>query len=186
MTWFVGQQRQAVVHRVFASGLGHFVHETLVGVAVLLVAHGAVVTDAQTCIMDHQIVLAVGDAIRRHSVLDHERIECVFWQTKRTLCDGLRSDTVVNTGGLAIGIHASSQLVDGHGAVEVMGHVIFTRPDQLDRQLDCFGNLSSLDHVVEFDTATKTTTQEGGLHVHIFGLETQSCGSCTLCTLLEL
>ena len=83
------QHGHAVLDGVFASSQSHLVNEAFVGETVHVVAHTAPVTDTQTCVMDDEVVLCVGDVVRRNSCFHHERIHGVFWQAESTLCDGL-------------------------------------------------------------------------------------------------
>ena len=88
-TWLVFQQRHAVLVRVFAGCGGQLVHEALVGERIHVVAHGAPVAHAHAAVVNDQVVLRVGDAIRPHGGFGHERVHCVFGQTKGALGDRL-------------------------------------------------------------------------------------------------
>ena len=67
-----------------------------------------------------------------------------------------------------------------------MGHVVFTRPHQLDRLAHRLGDLRCLHDEVQLDTTTETATQESGLHRDVFRLEAQHRSHSTLRALLEL
>ena len=84
-TWLTCEQAHAVLIRVFASGFGQLVHEAFVGEGVHVVTHRTPVAHAHTRVVNHQVVLGVGNVVARHRSFGHERVHRVFGQTKSAL-----------------------------------------------------------------------------------------------------
>ena len=86
----------------------------------------------------------------------------------------------------ALRVQPGLQLVHTHRTVEVMRHVVFTRPQQLDRPSHGFGDLRRLHDEIKLNPAAKTTAQERRFQIDVFRLEAQRRGHCALRTLLKL
>ena len=90
-TGLTGKQAHAVFIRVFARGFGQLVHETLVRKRVHVVADRTPVAYANAGVVNHQVVLGVGNAVTRHCSFGHEGVQRVYGQTKGALRNRLRS-----------------------------------------------------------------------------------------------
>ena len=86
----------------------------------------------------------------------------------------------------ALCIQPGLQLVDTHGAVEVMGGVIFTRPHQLDWLAHGSGNFRRLHNEIKLNASAKATPQKRCFQADVFGLDAQGSRDRTLRTLLKL
>ena len=149
-------------------------------------AYRAPVAHTQTAVVNHQIVLGVGNLIRHDTGFRHERVQGVFRQTKSTLGDGLRRELEIKSCRLAVGAQRCGQLVQGHGAVEIVPGVVLTAPQQLDGFANRLGDLGRLHNKVDFKTATKTAAQESRLQCDVFRLDTERRRHTAFSTLLKL
>ena len=79
----------AVCVGILAGIFGQLVNETFIGKHVHAVAHCAPVAHTHTRVMDHQIMLGVGNVVACNRGLGHERIHRVLGQPKGALGDRL-------------------------------------------------------------------------------------------------
>ena len=179
-------ERHPVGIGILTGGHGEFIDEAFVGERIQGMADGAPVTDAQSGVVDHEIVRLVRDGIRRDGGLDHECIERVLREAKRALRDRLRRELERERDWPAGGVEPGLESVQRHRAVEVVRHVVFARPEQLHRFADCLGNLRRLHDEIQIEAAAKTPAQEGRLDGDILGLELQRGRHGALRALLKL
>ena len=78
---------------------------------------------------------------------------------------------------MALGINRSAQLRHMHGTVEVVGHVLFARPNQLHGfSVASHGHTHGLGDVVHLQPPPKSATQQGDMQRDLLGIHTGHLG----------
>ena len=103
----------------------------------------------------------------------HERIHTLLHRTReQARGDGGRRDLILVGGRHAVGIQRHLNLLQADRTIGVVHHVIFARPDGLDRHArHCFRDYRGLCNKVHFNLATETTTQIGRVNVDLLRLQ---------------
>ena len=183
----LGQQRAPVVDRVFAGGGRQLIDERLVGERIDAVRDRAPEAGRHGGVLDEHAGELVRDVVGRRCRLEHERIDAVLdergEQPLRHRRAGVR---VLHRHRLARCVEPGGQFDVADRAVVVVRHVVFARPDQLDRHAGGLGDFDRLAHEVDLDAATEAAAQEGGAHLDLLGLHVQHAGDHPLRQLLKL
>ena len=171
------QQRQAVSHRILAGDSGTFVDEGLVGEGVHVVADRAPVAHPHTGVVFDRVVARRRDVVERHAGFGHQPDRRLGRQAEGPCGDRLRGHAPGHRRGLAISADRRGNLVHAQRPVEVVLHVVFTRPHQPDRLVrHRLGELRGLQDVVVVDAPAEGTTEKGVLDRHVLDLQLQHLG----------
>ena len=171
--WLAAEQRHAVGVGILLRSRGQFVDEALVRERVQRVAHRAPVAHAQARVVLDHLMFGRRDLVGRERRLGHQRVLHIGRQAEDTAGHRLRNHLEAHRRGLAVLAEAGGQRVHRLRPVEVVRHVVFARPQQLDRLVDGLGDLRRLDDVVDVDAPAEAAAEEGGAKGHVFGLHAE-------------
>ena len=178
IAWLARQQAVTELVGILAGRLGQFVHEALDHEAVRGVADGAVVAHVDADFLLEVIHMHVRDVvgvIRRG--LDSERVHRLLEDAREHACsDGGCRDVHVEGDELTFLIQTARDFVVEGGPVSVVGHVVFAGPDDLHGTTDGLGAFDRSGDEVHFEAPTEATTEVGGVHFHLSGLEAGGLG----------
>ena len=137
--------------------------------------------------MFDNVVFGGGNVVAGNGGFGHQRVLHRRWQAKHTACDGLARVAPGHRRRFAVCTERGRHGVDGQGAVEVMRHVVFTRPHQLHRFVaDGFGDQRRLHDEVDVNAPAETAAQERRLDRHVFRLDAHRFGDGRLRRVLPL
>ena len=150
--------------------------------------HRAPVPDAQAGVVDHDVRELVGDVVGHGGGFGHERVDPVLDHGREEARGHRgRGQVELQDHRPALRVERAGELVVARRPVEVVGHVVFARPHQLDRPAaHGLGDLHRLRDVVHVDAPSEAAAQEGGAHGDLLGLEAGDLGGHAFRELLEL
>ena len=177
----LGKQLLAKLEGILSRGIRDLIHEALGEERVLGVTHTTEEHDRHREVLLYPLDFEVGevvadvlgaldtvevDAALLHAVHEVGAGEQVL-ETRRAhrrQPDARTCKLVPPCDWIAVGIETSSHLRGISRTMEVMLHVLFTRPDQLDRLANLHGRLESLLEVVHLVAAAEAATEERLMH----------------------
>ena len=175
MLGVVRHQLAPELERVLAGCLRQLIHEAFEIDGVLIVVHPAPEPRRDVGVAHRMVDQQVRDLVAEHAfrpgrieTLEHERIHAVLQQLRQQAGDdGLPGQAHMQRGEIALRVEPAGQLALRDRMVAAMRHILFARPDQLDRRpRHLLGDQHRLlDEVMRRGAAAKATAQVHSVHV---------------------
>jgi hypothetical protein len=174
MAWRLFQQLSPEFERVFAARARQFFDEALGDVAVLRISDGAPKSNRNSRFRQDIIakeirngVLALDDSF------DRAVVQPILYRAReKTRHDGWANDAALPRYRPAIRVKAARQFRISRRPIEIMLHIVFAGPGDLNRSADRFLNFHGLGDKILFRAAAKSTTEISSVNAHLLGLQT--------------
>ena len=180
------EQREPKIHGILAGGVRQFVHEAFDHEAVRRMAHRAHVADVDADFLPQISQAEVRDGVGIIGGILHHRIERIGARGRVARRDRRAGDVQSPGRQPALAVEAAADLFAHRRLELIMGHVVFARPDELDRSAHRLRCRHRGRDEIHFQAPAEAAAQQRGEHAHLGGFQPGGLGGRRLSHLLHL